>query len=222
MPPGQFQILPSPVVDEVWERIRQAAIDLVIERGYNAFEVDDICARADVSRAQFDARFADRRDCLDRTYQANLAEFDQAAFGPYLRAPTWREGLRAAAYGSALHLDGHRRELRYGELRRREGGAIEENARDLYLERIVDLIDAGRSEASAPEALGRATAESIIGSIYELVLKRLDRPGKEPDLTIVPELMYMAVRPYLGQEAALEELRMPAPRSAAMARSGGA
>ncbi len=210
MPPGRFEVLPSPVEDKTWERIRQAAIDLVIERGYAAVEADDLCARAGTSRAEFDVRFADCRDCLDRTYEANIAEFDRAVFGPYLRASTWREGLRAAAYGAAVYLIGHSRERLYGELRRREGGAVAEVARDLYLRRIVDLIDAGRFEARDPEAIGRATAEAILGSIYELVLKRLGRTdGKEPDMEIVPELMYIAVRPYLGNEAALEELAIP-------------
>ena len=221
MPPGQFQVLSSPVADEIWERVRQATIDLVIERGYNAFEVDDLCARADVSRAEFDARFAGCRDCLDRTYEANIAEFDQATFGPYLQAPTWREGLRAAAYGSAVYLSGHCRERRYGELRKREGGAVEQSARDLYMQRIVDLIDAGRFEASCPEELSRATAEAIFGSIYELVLKRLGKTKAAPDLEIVPELMYVAVRPYLGHRAALEELSRPVPASLAMTGGGG-
>jgi AcrR family transcriptional regulator len=216
MPPGEFEVLPSPVIDGTWEQIRQAAIDLVIARGYHGFEIDHLCARAGVSRADFDARFADLGECLDRTYEANIAEFDQATVGPYLEAPTWREGIRAAAYGSAVYLTGHRRERIYGERRKREGGAVEQAAREVYLERIVDLIDAGRFEAKNPEALGRATAEAILGSIYELVLKRLDRPGKDgPGLEIVPELMYIAVRPYLGHEAALEELNAPVPPSLA-------
>jgi AcrR family transcriptional regulator len=214
VPPGQFEILTSPVADETWERIRQAAIDLVLAHGYDGFELDDLCARAGVSRAEFDARFSNRRECLDLTYEANIAEFDQATFSPYLQAPNWREGLRAAAYGSAMYLRGHSRELRYGELRRREGGALEQTARDRYLQRVVDLIDAGRSEARNPEALGRATAESILGSIYELAVKRLAGSGDDgPTLEIVPELMYIAVRPYLGHEAALEELTMPVPPS---------
>ncbi len=163
-------------------------MDLVIERGYEAFSVEDIRARAGVSQAEFDARFTSLHDCLDGTYEANIAEFDQALVGPYLEAPSWREGLRAGAYGAAAHLRGHRRERRYGELRNGRGGPMELAARDRYLQRVVDLIGAGRFETGDPEAFGRATAEAALGSVYELLLKRLrETGGEDPGLAIVPE-----------------------------------
>jgi AcrR family transcriptional regulator len=176
--PPDITPLPSPVGDETWERFRQVSLDLAIERGYYGFEASDIVERAGASRVEFDARFTGKRDCCDRTYEANIAEFDQALVDPYLRAPSWREGIRAGAYGAAEYLRHHRRERRYGELRMREGGPMEQAKKDHYLQRVVDLIDVGRCEMSDPDALGRSTAEGVVGSIYGLLLKRLGSPGK--------------------------------------------
>lgn len=223
MPPAPLRALPSPVADEVWERIRQATIDLTIERGYECFEVADVLARAGASRAEFDARFSGLADCRDRVYEANTAEFDQTLVGPYLRAPSWREGLRAAIYGAAEYLPAHRRERHYGELRKRGAEPMALAICDRYLQRLVDLVDAGREEPGALGGLTRATAESTLGSIYVLLVKRLARTGGEEVVwEILPELMYLAVRPYLGQEAALEELRIPVSPPSRAAREAAA
>src|SRR5262245_52405073 len=94
-PPPHIAPHESPAGDETWERLRQATVDLAIERGYYGFEVADIVERAGATEAEFEARFSDRRDCCDQTYEANNADFDQAFVEPYLRAPTWREGILA-------------------------------------------------------------------------------------------------------------------------------
>jgi AcrR family transcriptional regulator len=214
--PPDIEPLPRPVADETWEKLRQATMDLAIERGYYAFDVSDIIERAGVSRAEFDARFTGKRDCCDRTYEANNADFDQAFVGPYLQAPSWREGLRAGAYGAVEFLRHARRERRFGEVRMREGGLMEQAKRDFYLQRFVDLIDVGRCEMSNPDAVNRNVAVGVLGSIYGLLVRRLEKTGEEGiGIEIIDDLMYLAVRPYLGQAVALEELSTPAPPSVA-------
>ena len=205
-PPPDIEPLPRPAGDETWERFRQATIDLAIERGYYGFEAADIVERSGASEAEFDARFNDRTDCCDQTYLANNADFDRAFVEPYLWAPTWREGLRAGANGAAEYLRGARRERRYGERRMREGGPMEQVARDGYLQRFVDLVDVGRCELSDPDSLDRNTAEAVIGSVHGLLLRRLEETGIEGvKREIIDDLMYVALRPYIGHEAALRE-----------------
>jgi AcrR family transcriptional regulator len=206
--PPDIGPLSSPVTDEIWERFRQATIDVALERGYYAFEVSDIVERAEASRAEFDARFDGKVDCCDRTYEANIAEFDQALVVPYLHAPSWREGLRAGALGAAEYLRAHTREREYGALRKSIGGPMVQAARDLYLQRVVDLIDVGRCELDDPDALGRGTAEGVLGSINGLLINRL-KESEGIDLEIIDELMYIVVRPYAGHDAGLRELSTP-------------
>lgn len=208
--PPDIEPLPSPVADETWERFRQATMDLAIERGYYRFEVSDIVERSGASRAEFDARFTGKRECCDRTYEANIADFDQALIGPYRRAPSWREAIRAGAYGAAEYLLDHRRERRFGEIRMRDGGPMEQAVRDRYLQRIVDLIDVGRCEMSDPDAISRSTAEGVLGSIHGLLVSRLaESEGDGMSLEIIDDLMYLAVRPYIGHEAGIRELSTP-------------
>jgi hypothetical protein len=82
--------------------------------------------------------------------------------------------------------------------------------------RLVKLIDEGRQETADPDALSPALAEAVFGSIYQTLARELGGAGSgaEPE-QFVPQLMYLAVRPYLGEAAAREELTMPAPRERA-------
>ena len=76
------------------------------------------------------------------------------------------------------------------------------------------MIDAGRRELDDPESLTPATAESVGGAIFLRMRQVIDDEGTDRLNELLPELMYMAVLPYLGPEVAAEELKMPPPLSA--------
>jgi AcrR family transcriptional regulator len=89
-------------------------------------------------------------------------------------------------------------------------GARARASLDRDVEVLVDLIDRGRGELDDPDSLTRATAEGLAGAVYELISMRLVR-GAGPDLSeLLPQLMFMVARPYLGLEAALAEFRRAA------------
>lgn len=204
--------LPSPAGAPICERVRRAVVDLVVERGYAATTVEAIIERAGVERAAFERRFAGKDDCCLRIYEAQLAEIDRRVVGAYLSRDAWRDRLRAAAYAAAGYVRDHPREVLFGEIQMREGAELAQARRDAYLQRLVDLVDAGRAELDDPGALSRGVAERALGAVYTLMLKRLQEgQGTSAARSTVPELMYVAVRPYVGHEAALEELRIPPP-----------
>jgi AcrR family transcriptional regulator len=204
--------LVSPAGDETWECIRRAIIDLVVEGGYPETTIEAVVVRAGVKRADFERRFADKGDCCLRVYEAQLADLDRLVVGAYLSHEAWRDRLRAAAYAAASYASDHPREVVFGEIQMREGSEMVQACRDAYLQRMVDLVDAGRAELDDPDSLGRVAAEQALGATYTLLLKRLqEERGTRAIREIVPELMYVAVRPYVGHEVAREELRIPPP-----------
>jgi AcrR family transcriptional regulator len=204
--------LASPAGDQIWERIREAVIDLVVERGYAETTIEAIVDRAGVTRADFDQRFSGKDDCCLQVYEAQLADIDQRVVGAYLSHEAWRDRLRAGAYAAAGYVSDHPREVRFGEIQMRDGTEMVQARRDAYLHRIVDLIDAGRAELDDPGSLSRGVAETALGGVYASLLKQLQEDrGTRAAPNMVPALMYIVVRPYVGHEAALEELRIPPP-----------
>jgi AcrR family transcriptional regulator len=202
--------------DASWKRLRQVVIDAVLECGYEEMELDAVLLRAEISRGEFERDFGGKEECCLRVYEANMADFDRLVFGAYERQGSWRDGLRAAAYAASGYLREHPREVVFGEMQMRAGGEMAQALRDAYLQRIVDLIDLGRWELDDPERLGRGVAEGVCGAIYEYLLRELQSgAGTRSAEDFVPQLMYIALRPYLGHEIAREELERTPPKAGA-------
>ena len=180
------------------------------EGGYDAASVPFILERAEISQPRFDELFRDRQDCLWQVYDANLSELEDLVVKTYDAHDTWRDGLRAAAYAAARWMQANPKLVSFGPaIWLHPGGKVVEARYDRCLQRIVDLVDAGRQELEDPESRSRATAETVLGSVSRSVFTWLQDGATADD--IVPELMYFAVRPYLGEEAANEELSIPGP-----------
>lgn len=85
-------------------------------------------------------------------------------------------------------------------------GSAAQARRDRLLQGLADLIDAGREELEDPGSVSRCTAEIVARAIYGTVLGKLEEGSVERDSELLPELVYMAVMPYLGSRVAEEEL----------------
>jgi AcrR family transcriptional regulator len=136
---------------------------------------------------------------------AELAERVKPAFGP---PGSWRERMRRglSAVLDFFAEDPVRARLYVAEVvfagegpRRDHRNAIDE---------LGAMIDAGRTEPGARE-LTRTLADGVAGGIWHCLRDYVvdDRAGELPGM--LPDLMYMIVLPYLGTEAAVQELRRP-------------
>lgn len=192
-------------------RLREALLDLCAERGYANLEMSALLERAEVDRTAFERHFED----LDACFSAVLAEVYDEFFDSAQRAVAgergWRDRMRATAYALLRFL---RRDERVANLAAVEAQAGGEAAQRAFLDtfnRLVDLIDEGSAEASGPDSPSRATALGVGGVVFA----RIQEAVAEGELALgeeeIPELMYGAVFPYLGADAAAEELRIPPP-----------
>jgi AcrR family transcriptional regulator len=193
-------------------RLRDAAMELVVERGYEGVTLEMVLERAGVNGAGGSHDFADLRDLCTQIYLANIGEFDRLVFAAADRHREWRERLRAAAYTAAAYVRDRPLETRFDMIQMLQAGPTAQALRDRYVARIVDLIDEGRGELDDPDSVSRSVAEGVLGAIYGYVVKELQAGrGTDEATEMVPELMYIAVRPYVGHEAAREELTIPQP-----------
>ncbi len=194
------------------ERIAAAIVDLVLERGYEATTVEALIERAGVRRADFDRHFAGKEDCVLTVVDEGVERFRLAVFSAYRRHELWREGMRAAAYAAARWVRDNPRYILYATMMMNDATDLARAHRDMALQMFTEIVDAGRSELDDPGSVSPETALAVIGSIYELLQRELVRGrGTGSAESFVPGLMYIAVRPYLGHEAALEELSIPPP-----------
>jgi AcrR family transcriptional regulator len=205
--------MPDSSEEEV--RLREALLDLCAERGYADLRLEDLLERAGVERSEFLRRYADLDACFAAILGQIYAEFFVRAQEAVAGQSGWRDRMRATAYALLRFLRADERVARLAAVEPQHAG---EGAQRLFLEtfnRLVDLIDEGSAEASGPDSPSRATALGVGGVVFA----RIQEAVAEGELGLgeeeIPELMYAAVFPYLGAEAADEELRIPPPPEAA-------
>jgi len=199
-------------VSEERDRIARALVELVGTVGYRETDLGDVLARTGVDEATFARHFAGKEECFlavwDELTLAQSAVAAKAFAGP----GTWRERMRAAAWVTLDYLQEDLARTRFLVLEVLNAGEIALTRREAAIAARVDWIDEGRHEPGAPAELTRATAEYIAGAVNEMLIRKT-RSGeiKRGAQVMLRELMYMAVRPYLGEAAAREELYLPAP-----------
>lgn len=199
--------------DPYADPIANALVDVVVARGYETASVEEVVERAGVPRAEFDERFDGKEDCVRKVFDAFATEFERRVGFAYAGHADWRTGLRAAAYECAGWMRDNPKLIRFGavELLAAESEMVRVR-REQAFAFAASLIDAGRADAPDPKSISDSTATMAIGSIIQLMIHRLQSGAEvgEPR-RLVPEMMYVAVRPYVGEEAAREELTMPPP-----------
>lgn len=194
------------------DRLRDALIALCFERGFRNVELWALFERAGLDRAVFDRHFADLEDCFFAVFEAEVDRY-RCEYAPAREEfADWRERVRVTLYALFRFLAADRRRARFVVVDSQVAGERTRLLSGQLIEALFDLIDEGRRELPDPDALSRTTAEAVGGGILNQVYAAVARPiPLPPERELVPELMYCAVLPYCGLEAALEELYISPP-----------
>lgn len=199
-----------PAADTGRDPLHQALIDLCYERGFEEVTVAELCDRAGVERAAFAARFRGLEDCFFEVYAAEFARYRRKVETALGGLEPWRDRLRATAYALLRFLAEDERVTHFTvvEVRRSERAVL---LMGRGIEELIDLLDEGRTEPGAPAGLTRATAEAVAGGLFNRLYLAVGRGQAFHEDEVVRQAMYVAVLPYLGAQAAAEELHLSAP-----------
>jgi AcrR family transcriptional regulator len=195
-------------------RMLSSAVAVIAERGYGEMSVARITAAAGVSRRTFYDLFKDREDCFIAAFEDTVARAREAMLAGYASEQGWLAQTRAGLRALLLFLDrepGIRSLLVVDAL---QAGPRVLRRRAEILERLSRALHDGGCRAGTGGELPALTGEAVTGAVLGVIHTRLlvKRPGRMADL--VNPLMSVIVLPYLGPEAAQEELSRPAPSTA--------
>lgn len=166
---------------------------------------------AGTTRSAFDRHFTDLEDCFT-AYTSETLELFLVAVGAALQQVSgWREQIRATAYAIVRFFQEDERRTQMTLIEILSAGPRAQLVRDGGIDMMVTLIDQGRAEMADPDLLSRATAEAIAGAVFSRMRLIFEQGETALSHEHVPELMYTVVLPYVGAEAALEELEIPPP-----------
>jgi AcrR family transcriptional regulator len=196
-------LLADPIADVVLATIR--------DRGYRATTVDELARRANLSLTEFRLRFRGKQEIAELILQAHVDRYLRRVGGVYAEAGEWPDNLRAAALETVRYMFENPDLTWFVMVGILDAGEVARARRDQVFTWAAGLIDAGRSRAADPDAIPSSAPVMAVGAVVES-LRRQQAAGVEldPD-SFVSSVMYSAVRPYLGEEAARAELSVELP-----------
>jgi AcrR family transcriptional regulator len=184
--------------------VRVAAVE-----GYEATTLEEVLEAASVGRDAFDRMFPSKEACFLEAYDGIidvLVTHVSAAFESTVGQP-WPDRVYAALRALVDLLS---REAAIAHMAMVEITAVGEDARIRYraaLGRFTYFLEEGRTFSPRGEELPADTASFAIGGATSMIFDEV-RAGRGDELQrLLPDLIYAVLMPYIGGEAAEEEMR---------------
>ncbi|MFL5902069.1 MAG: TetR/AcrR family transcriptional regulator [Solirubrobacterales bacterium] len=205
LPRGRHGLPREAVTESQRNRILQAMIEVVSERGYPETRVVDVISVAGVSRKTFYELFASKEDCFLAAYDVLLGNLlgDTARGFESKPGATWAERVAAGLRELLEHLAEHPDEARFSIVEVLAAGPKALARRDAALRQFTGFLDAGRAETSVE--LPGITSLSLAGGINELLYTEILHGAASQLPSRLPDLMFWITLPFLGPEGAAQE-----------------
>jgi AcrR family transcriptional regulator len=198
--PGPSRVPPELVAATQRDRLFDALVHTVAEKGYANARVTDICRSAGVTRPAFYALFDGKEDAFLATYRHGTGVLLRVLDSARDRAPDWPAAVRSvlgALLGVLAAVPA------FAVMALVEIDAVGPTGRAARRELLRDFH---RYFAAAPEPAPPATAESltdvVVAGVHGVLRDRAAdrRAGELPAL--LDELTYAVLAPFLGPERA--------------------
>ena len=206
LPPGRPGLSRSYVAQNQRERMIAAVARVCATKGYGEMSVEGIIAEAGVSRRTFYEHFKNKEHVFLAAYDEIVGLLLQRVSGAVETADGFGERVRAGLSSFLGYLASEPEFARMCIVEVLAAGPEAVGRRDATMQAFAQMIqeNAERLLPDAPAA-PKLTAETIVGGIYEVVYARLLR-GEDAELpSLVPDLAYSLMLPYVGPEAAAAE-----------------
>lgn len=186
------------------QRIIEAMIESCAEKTYAATTITDIVARARISRTTFYKHFDDKRACFDAALDRCLTELQGIAAASHQPADAPADAARKAAIAILETLSA---QPGLAQLLTGDAIALQPRVVERYRRATVPALEAlWATDGQRPQA--HTDPRLAFGQAQVLILNHIatGRADRLPELR--GEIVYLAVSPYGGHEAALEQARL--------------
>ncbi|MGA9286554.1 MAG: TetR/AcrR family transcriptional regulator [Solirubrobacteraceae bacterium] len=184
------------------ERLLDAMIQAVAERGYDRTTVSRLLSRAEVPEAVFSEHFRDKHDCFMQAIDGLIGRGENSAIALFAQARPWPERVSRALEGLLSNLAEHpdAADVLFVEMLGAGPAACERHREALSL--FAALLEEGRTLCVNSGHLPKQTSEAIVGGIASIVHRRALQ-GKLAELPALhADLTYFALLPYLEHDRA--------------------
>ncbi len=206
-PPRGRHRLPAEVVARSQrERLLDAAVRVVAEKGYGAMTVGDLTKEAGVSRTTFYDFYEDKEACFLAAYDNAVDTLVRQVIAAYETGGEWPE--RAAAGLEALLelLAAEPRLARLSLVDIGNAGPVAQRRYRTAIQRLTPLFEEGRDFAPGGRGLPPNTSRMAIGGVTGLIAEELVAGRAEALPGLISDVLFATLVPYIGPDAAAREV----------------
>lgn len=190
------------------QRIFDAMAKTSAEKTFSGATIADIVGHASISRATFYKHFANKRECFEATVNAFVEELQGVGREAYKESDgvgPEPDAVRMVVTAIVEHLAA---KPDHAKLLLMESTVVDPLIVQRYRGLVLSALESQRRDG-VDGAPGESTdPEAAFGSAVVLVAGHLNS-GQAQDLkSLIPELIYITLRPYAGQEVALAQARL--------------
>jgi AcrR family transcriptional regulator len=192
------------------ERIIDAIIDSCAEKTYAATTISDIVGRAHISRTTFYKHFDDKRACFDAAIEHCIEQLQGVAATAHSPEDAPAEAVRksaAAVLGALAERPG------LAQLLTGDAIAVDPMVIERYRRATIPAIAALWAKAGESEE-PRSDPRLAFGKAQVLILNEIATGNASRLSELLPEIVYLAVSPFGGHEAAIRQARLSQKRAA--------
>lgn len=192
LPRGRHGLTHGEVVENQRRRLIKAVPVAVREKGFAALTVEDICARAGVSRRTFYENFRDAEGCFVASYRYHVQELTAIVAGAATAGRDWQERARLAVLAVLRYLAQRPDVAHMAVVEVLAAGPAAVAERDRASALLRSLIG-DEALAAAPEPAPRLLLEVFAGATLELISARVLEGGSASLDGLLPTIMYLVL-----------------------------
>jgi AcrR family transcriptional regulator len=185
-------------------RIIDAMVDSCAEKTYAATTITDIVGRARISRTTFYKQFEDKRACFDAAIARCIEQLQEVAAGSHVAEDAPADAVRKAAT-AVIEALAERPGL--AQLLTGDAIAVDPRVIECYRRATIPAIEDlwSRSDGSAE---AHSDPRLAFGQAQVLILNQIANGKADRLPELLPEIVYLAVNPFGGHEAALRQSQL--------------
>ncbi len=205
-PRGRHRLPPEVVARSQRDRLLEAAVRVVAEKGYAAMTIGDLTKEAGVSRTTFYELFDDKEQCFLAAYDNAVDVLVRRVLSAYEAEENWPDRA-AAALAALLGLLADEPALaRLSLVDIGNAGPAAQRRYRSAVQRLTPLFEEGRDYAPGGRGLPANTSRMAIGGVTGLISDELLAGRAEQLPSLLSDVIFATLVPYIGPDAAAREV----------------
>ena len=205
-PRGRHGLPPEVVARSQRERLLEATMRVVAEKGYAATTVADLTKQAGISRTTFYELFADKEACFLAAYDNVVDALVRRVSAAYETEERWPERARAGLATLLEALAAHPAQARLAFVDVASAGPAAQRRFRAGVQRLTPFLDEGRDFAPNGRSLPANTSRMAAGAVVGLISDELLAGRADGLPNLLSDVLFATLVAYLGPDAAAREV----------------